>query len=127
MNKNIQLLSTFLLLFLCFFILAGSFKVQAIEEKELQDFENRLLSLEDSKVLNVMDYGAKGNNIADDTKAIRDAIAAALKLGQATVYFPSGKYKITQSIIIEGDASKLLALKGEDGGLNNTLITGKIE
>ncbi|TKA11271.1 glycosyl hydrolase family 28-related protein [Actinacidiphila oryziradicis] len=42
--------------------------------------------------LNVLDYGAKGDDSADDQPAIQAAIDAA---GQgSTVYFPPGKYRI---------------------------------
>jgi hypothetical protein len=40
---------------------------------------------------NVKDYGAVGNNIADDTAAIQAAIAAAQATG-GQVYFPAGNY-----------------------------------
>lgn len=65
-----------------------------------------------SAALNVKDYGARGNNSADDTEAIRAALAAAwkeYKLGRAPrtgaqyptrpeVFFPSGRYRISDTI-----------------------------
>ena len=41
---------------------------------------------------NIRDYGAKGDGITPDTKAINDAINAAADAGGGTVYFPSGTY-----------------------------------
>jgi polygalacturonase len=40
----------------------------------------------------VKDYGAKGDGISLDTKAINDAIIAAANAGGGTVYFPAGTY-----------------------------------
>ena len=55
-----------------------------------------------SLVLNVRDYGAKGDGVTDDTAAIRAAVAAAAP--GAAIYFPgtgSGAwYKITDTITI---------------------------
>lgn len=48
---------------------------------------------------NVQDYGAAGDNIADDTTSIQAAIVAAAILG-GTVFFPSGTYKITSALTI---------------------------
>lgn len=48
---------------------------------------------------NVKDYGAIGNNIADDTTAIQSAISAA-SAGGGTVFFPAGTYKITAALNI---------------------------
>jgi polygalacturonase len=41
---------------------------------------------------NVLKYGAKNDSSRIATKAIQQAIAAAVKAGGGTVYFPSGKY-----------------------------------
>ena len=40
----------------------------------------------------IKDFGAKGDGITLDTKAINDAIDAAAKAGGGTVYFPAGTY-----------------------------------
>ncbi len=44
--------------------------------------------------LNVKDYGAKGNGMTDDTKAIQSAIDAFSPLIKGTIYFPAGVYII---------------------------------
>ena len=46
---------------------------------------------------NVKDYGALGNGLADDTEAIRRAIASGLPL-----LFPDGTYNITQDVTLTG-------------------------
>lgn len=49
-----------------------------------------------STVINVKDYGAKGNGATDDSEAIQSAINAAGKAQQ--VYFPAGIYVISKTI-----------------------------
>lgn len=50
--------------------------------------------------INVKDYGAVGDNINDDTSAINSAISA-LPSSNSILYFPRGKYKISDTITIE--------------------------
>jgi hypothetical protein len=73
-------------------------------------------------VLNVKDYGAVGDGVADDTAEIQAAITAAAAAG-GTVYIPAGTYKITSdvtvtsgSIVIRG-AGYGSFLAFTDGGL----------
>lgn len=47
-------------------------------------------------VFNVMNYGAKGDGVTDDTAAFEAAIAAASKYVGATVYAPAGTYMVSQ-------------------------------
>ena len=46
--------------------------------------------------VNVRDYGAVGNGVADDTSAVQAALSAAGSGG--TVFFPAGTYKITSKL-----------------------------
>lgn len=48
-------------------------------------------------VLNVRDYGARGDGATDDTSAIQRAIDEALTQ-RGTVFFPPGKYKVTSEL-----------------------------
>ncbi|MDQ5978516.1 MAG: hypothetical protein QG602_1490, partial [Verrucomicrobiota bacterium] len=49
--------------------------------------------------LSVLDFGARGDGTADDTKALQKAVAAAAKQG-GTVWVPAGDYKLTGDIIV---------------------------
>lgn len=55
------------------------------------------LSLQ-AKATNVRDYGAKGDGIHDDTKAIRDALAAC---SDGHLLFPAGKYRLSGTIEVD--------------------------
>ena len=78
--------------------------------------------------VNVLDFGAVGDGVADDTAAIQAAIAAAqaaIEIGQSpfsvfygtapTVYFPSGVYKVTAALTADTVANiTYLNFKGEN-------------
>src|SRR5438876_10859709 len=68
------------------------------------------------EIVNVKEFGAKGDNTTDDTSAIQSAINA---LGsQGKVYFPLGSYKITSTIVIGATTSPNIAsisVEGEVG------------
>lgn len=49
-------------------------------------------------LLNVKDYGAIGDVVADDTAAIQAAVNALEALGGGVLHFPRGHYKITNTI-----------------------------
>jgi hypothetical protein len=70
--------------------------------------------------INIKDYGAKGDGVTDDTKAIKAAIAAAppyaggfIGLGGVAIYFPPGNYIISETIEI--DRNCWLYGAGRDG------------
>jgi len=50
--------------------------------------------------VNIKDFGAVGDNIADDTAAIQAAIDYAFSIGSA-IYFPSGTFKTLSGIILK--------------------------
>ena len=56
-----------------------------------------------SYIINVKDYGAVGDGVADDTSAIRTALRAAGGAGSTeprVVFFPAGEYIITKPIFL---------------------------
>ncbi|MCM8900626.1 glycoside hydrolase family 55 protein [Caldicoprobacter algeriensis] len=55
----------------------------------------------DSYAINVKDFGAKGDGVADDTAAIQAAVDAAAAAGGLEVLLPYGQYKITSSIVLK--------------------------
>lgn len=58
-----------------------------------------IVFLDDHNSKNVKQFGAIGDGITDDTTAIQSAIDSVVNGG--VIYFPSGKYKITQTLNIE--------------------------
>jgi hypothetical protein len=61
-------------------------------------------------VINVMDYGAIGDGVADDTSAINACIALATTNAKNTtvVFLPYGNFKVTQTITIPDSKSTTL-------------------
>ena len=85
-------------------------------------------------VLNVRDYGAKGDGTTDDTAAIQAAINAAVAANGGQVFFPTGIYLVTTLsmkpyVTLQGagsqssNATKLSILKGTGGSDMVTLPT----
>lgn len=73
---------------------------------------------------NVLDFGAVGNGIADDTVAIQAALDSA---SGARVFFPNGTYKITSALQLNDEnvldfESRLAIIKGN---LTGPLLKGK--
>ena len=52
------------------------------------------------RTLNVMDFGANGRGKADDTRAIADALAKLGSSGGGVLYFPRGRYLVSQTLRI---------------------------
>jgi hypothetical protein len=62
-----------------------------------------------SKVWNVKDFGAKGDNIHDDTRAVLSALQTMAQAGGGVLYFPAGIYRIASPlslparVVLRGD------------------------
>lgn len=67
------------------------------------------------EIVSVKDFGALGNDVADDTVAINNAIAYVQGLGGGTVFFPAGTYKTTGTINITGNGVCLFGLVAGSG------------
>ncbi|MBA3315153.1 MAG: right-handed parallel beta-helix repeat-containing protein [Planctomycetaceae bacterium] len=59
----------------------------------------------------VREFGAVGDGRADDTEAVRHAIAQ----GDGTVRFPKGTYRLTATVLIDLASAGRIALAGEQG------------
>jgi hypothetical protein len=58
--------------------------------------------------VSVKNYGAVGNGVADDTAAIQAAVARAVTIGGAVVYFPPGTYLTSAAITIASTGVDIL-------------------
>jgi hypothetical protein len=67
--------------------------------------------------VSVKDFGAVGDGVADDTAAIQAAISSITSLG-GSVFFPSGSYLISSTIVLPELHS--IRLVGEGNGSQNT-------
>ena len=67
-----------------------------------------------AEYISVMDFGAVGDGVTDDTVAIQAAVNAAVN---SELYFPAGEYKLTSSIAIPGR----ITIRG--AGVRQTYIT----
>lgn len=70
--------------------------------------------------LNVIDFGAVGDGVADDTVAIQAAINVAYAAGGGTIYFPVGQYLVTGLSLDWG--SSLASIKFIGDGQSATVI-----
>lgn len=51
----------------------------------------------------IRDFGAKGDGLADDTAAIQSAIDAARQRGKGAIaYLPTGRYRVSRTLLITG-------------------------
>lgn len=68
-------------------------------------------------VISVLDFGAKGDGVNDDTGAIQAAITYALSLPNGgSVYIPTGTYKVTAQINIPNAAGVSIRICGDGAG-----------
>lgn len=90
----------------------------------------RYFRIYDGLFINVKWYGAKGDNINDDTAAIQAAIDSAVAgtTGASRtglkVYFPHGAYKVTSTITISNPNVVLEGESGTSGGYGETVGHG---
>jgi len=69
---------------------------------------------------NVLDFGAVGNNVSNDTSFIQAAIDAVFAAGGGTVYFPAGTYLVTSLSLNWGASSTSMKFVG--AGQNSTIL-----
>lgn len=73
-----------------------------------------------SRLFNVVNYGAKGDGVTDDTAAIRAAITAAHTNGGGIVFFPAAFYLVSQPLSVTNGVE----LRGIYGLLNSAVNVG---
>jgi hypothetical protein len=74
-------------------------------------------SMIEGATINVLDFGAVADGVADDTAAIQAAIAYTLANGYRTLYFPAGTYKTSASLTIAVQGFDLIG----DGALSTKI------
>lgn len=72
------------------------------------------------KIFNVRDFGAKGNGLTMDTKAINEAIDSCSMMASGVVYFPQGKY-LSGSIHLKSNITLYLDSSAEIIGAANNI------
>lgn len=76
------------------------FAMMAAESELLGGLQPDAYATPSQQEVNVRNYGAKGDGVADDSSAILAAISAVILTKGGTVWFPPGRYKIGQTIPI---------------------------
>ena len=56
-----------------------------------------------AQTVSVMDFGAVGDGVTDDTTAIQNALDDAFNAGGGTVFVPAGTYKINKPLIVRSN------------------------
>ena len=69
------------------------------------------------QIFNARDFGARGDNVTDDSEAFRRALAAAEHAGGGVVYLPAGTYRVSgwfrlpRRVIVRGEGREISWLK----------------
>lgn len=82
---------------------------------------NRTMADVFSDIKNVKDFGAVGDNVADDTAAIQAAVDWTAGANRGVVFFPPGTYKLESSITFNYDGILSIIFRGVGG---QSVITG---
>jgi len=92
----------------------------------------RTLTAKLDDTVSVKDFGAVGDGVADDTAAIRAAIAAlnyrtsvlsGLRMGMGRLYFPEGVYRITENaVLIDTEYYLRASLVLQGAGPRNSIL-----
>src|SRR4051812_15456310 len=73
-----------------------------------------------AEIKNVKDFGAVGDGVADDTAAIQAAVNWTSGANRGTIFFPLGRYVVSEPITFNYDGDLSIAFVGVAG----TLIFG---
>lgn len=72
---------------------------------------------------NVLNFGAIGDGVADDTPAFLAAMAAASAAGGAPIYVPAGDYRITSQLNNSGPRSLCMGIVGDSASTSKIIYT----
>jgi Pectate lyase superfamily protein len=72
------------------------------------------------QLFDVHAFGAKGDGVADDHKAIQSAIDSANSSGGGTVWFARGRYRVNSTIVVPPVTDKTIVLRGD--GMRDTYL-----
>lgn len=84
-------------------------------------------------IINVKDFGAKGDGVTDDTESIQRAIDRVAVRGGGIVYVPAGKYIQCNTIIIKnrvrliGDGDWLTIIQKSDGMNKDAVVSDNFD
>lgn len=104
-------------------------KTRIYEDSFKDSVGNWWTVIPDSRILNVRQFGAAGNGINDDTNAIHRAMQRLRRSGSAVVYFPAGKYLVSEPLLHydrEDDLGRIKIL-GDGAELTQFVLDGEIE
>jgi hypothetical protein len=75
-----------------------------------------------TQVFNVKGYGAKGDGVTDDSQAIQSVLNLCKTNGGGIVYFPDGKYMVSQSFNVPDNTT--IKGNGATSWIHNTTVSG---
>jgi len=73
----------------------------------------RLAPLSKLTTINLFDFGAVGDGIADDGPALQSALDALAQAGGGTLYVPPGHYAIVTPVVKQFNSATSIVLQGE--------------
>ncbi|MBW4619821.1 MAG: glycoside hydrolase family 55 protein [Cyanosarcina radialis HA8281-LM2] len=83
-------------------------------------------SFEDNNLnnwVNVRDFGATPNDGSNDTAAIQKAIDSTINSPKTTLYFPTGFYRINQTLILRGNVRKIVGMQSRLESYDNSYFS----
>ncbi len=80
-------------------------------------------------IVSVLEFGARGDGVTDDTAAIQAALSAASALGGAAVLLPAGTYLVSSKINVPSKCgligNKVATIYAPAASFNNTSLSNK--
>ena len=104
----------------------GTVGASAINVVATGSITARTLGNRAADIVNVKDFGAVGDGVADDTAAIQAAINAAGIAGGGEVYFDRGTYKVTSTLAVAYNNVSFIGANPRGSLLYSTANSSKI-